>query len=653
MAMLEELLVRVGIEDGTEEGSSRVQRNLGRMAAGASIAGAAVGVALSEGISTALDIGAARTQLANQLNLSASEAERAGNIAGDVFSAGYGSGLDEVSEAMRGVISNVGDMADTSDAELTSMSQTALALAKNFEFDLGEASQAAGSLMKSGMAADGEEAFDLLTAAASRLPTEMAGEIPKMTTEYTEFFDQLGVTGPQMMGALAEAATNPLFEIDKLGDAVKEFTLRVADTEAVTQPLEDLGLDVADIQALVNKGQGTRAFDQVVTALAGVENQTDRTRIAAELMGGPGEDAQASLIALGEAGGFAQLGLDDVAGSAQTVKDRMEASPAMQWESALRTLKVTLGELLLPVLGEFGAFIEQHKGLLKAALIPALIALAAIFVVLTAATIAWTIALLANPAVWITLAIVALIAVIVAFVVAIWKLIKNWDAVTAKLGRLWDWLKAKAVAIWGGIRAFVSRAMSVISSAVGAGIAFVRGVFLRFHPLGIVISNWGGITGWISRMWNRVIGFLGRIPGRVGGALSGMWSGVTSGLRGSLNGAIGLINSAIGGINSLISGANRIPGVSIPNVPFIPYLADGGIATGPTLAMVGEGREDEAILPLSRLEQMLDTAQAPSAGKVQPAVVRTELVISGDADEGFKAWFRELLRADNLITNAA
>jgi hypothetical protein len=36
-------------------------------------------------------------------------------------------------------------------------------------------------------------------------------------------------------------------------------------------------------------------------------------------------------------------------------------------------------------------------------------------------------------------------------------------------------------------------------------------------------------------------------------------------------------------------------------------LASGGVATGPTLAMIGEGRESEAVLPLSKLGGMLNT----------------------------------------------
>lgn len=40
----------------------------------------------------------------------------------------------------------------------------------------------------------------------------------------------------------------------------------------------------------------------------------------------------------------------------------------------------------------------------------------------------------------------------------------------------------------------------------------------------------------------------------------------------------------------------------------IPGLASGGIVTGPTLALVGEGRESEAVIPLSRLDAMMNNS---------------------------------------------
>lgn len=47
---------------------------------------------------------------------------------------------------------------------------------------------------------------------------------------------------------------------------------------------------------------------------------------------------------------------------------------------------------------------------------------------------------------------------------------------------------------------------------------------------------------------------------------------------------------------------NLLPG--IPNSSWIPFMAEGGIVTGPTLAMIGEGNEPEAVIPLSRLGDM-------------------------------------------------
>jgi hypothetical protein len=66
----------------------------------------------------------------------------------------------------------------------------------------------------------------------------------------------------------------------------------------------------------------------------------------------------------------------------------------------------------------------------------------------------------------------------------------------------------------------------------------------------------------------------------------------------------------------LIGGANRIPGVNIPYIPYIPYLAEGGVTTGPTMAMIGEGKEQEAVLPLSRLQGMLNMAGSNGSQRV-------------------------------------
>ena len=56
-----------------------------------------------------------------------------------------------------------------------------------------------------------------------------------------------------------------------------------------------------------------------------------------------------------------------------------------------------------------------------------------------------------------------------------------------------------------------------------------------------------------------------------------------------------------------IPGLEDIPGGStVSNIAgSIPGLASGGIVTGPTTALVGEGTESEAVMPLSKLENMV------------------------------------------------
>ncbi|MEV6079657.1 hypothetical protein AB0L80_31780 [Streptomyces sp. NPDC052069] len=309
-----------------DRASGVVERMGERMGAASATIGAGIGMALGVGVATSLSMEGANAKLANQLNLNQAEAARIGTVTGAVFADGFAATTDEVAVALRGVASSMVDVGSTSSAELQKLTTEAKVLSDTFDYDVNEATKAAGTLMKAGFAADGTEAFDLITAAAQKLPSSMAAEIPAMVSEYSSFFQELGVTGPQMMGALTEAARNPLFEIDKLGDAVKEFNLRIADTGAVAAPLKELGLDVNKIQTLINTGKGTQAFDQIVVALSKVKNQTDATRLSAALMGGPGEDAKTSLIGLGKAGGFAAVGLDDAAGSTQGLVDRVEGS---------------------------------------------------------------------------------------------------------------------------------------------------------------------------------------------------------------------------------------------------------------------------------------------------------------------------------------
>ena len=95
----------------------------------------------------------------------------------------------------------------------------------------------------------------------------------------------------------------------------------------------------------------------------------------------------------------------------------------------------------------------------------------------------------------------------------------------------------------------------------------------------------------------------------------------TDAARGFVNAIIGFINKQlIDRINSLLEFSIPVPmapdiKINPPDIPRIPMLADGGIVTGPTLAMVGEAGP-EAVIPLSGAKSLMGGITINVAGSV-------------------------------------
>lgn len=75
-------------------------------------------------------------------------------------------------------------------------------------------------------------------------------------------------------------------------------------------------------------------------------------------------------------------------------------------------------------------------------------------------------------------------------------------------------------------------------------------------------------------------------------------------------------------------------------------MATGGIVTAPTLSLIGEGRESEAVLPLSKLEQLLGSVSGGSGGGI---VFAPQIEVKGGANkedvrEAVKLSFEEFKR---------
>lgn len=128
----------------------------------------------------------------------------------------------------------------------------------------------------------------------------------------------------------------------------------------------------------------------------------------------------------------------------------------------------------------------------------------------------------------------------------------------------------------------------------------------------------GTALGIIADVVKGIIKALGGIIDFLVGVFTGNWEKAWEGVKNIFGGIFdaiigilkGAVNLIIDGINSLIRGLNKIkvPEIDIPgmgkvggfgfNIAQIPKLARGGIIDEPTLAMVGEKRKKEAVVPL-------------------------------------------------------
>lgn len=135
---------------------------------------------------------------------------------------------------------------------------------------------------------------------------------------------------------------------------------------------------------------------------------------------------------------------------------------------------------------------------------------------------------------------------------------------------------------------------------------------MKANPIGLVITAITLLVGAFMYLWNNCEGFRN--------FWIGLWEGIKGAVKIGVNGIISMLNWFIKKINTISIGPlpnwdilGEYAGAEIGfSIPQIPKLAKGGIATGPTLAMVGEGKEDEAIMPLSKLGSLMGGMESAS-----------------------------------------
>lgn len=255
--------------------------------------------------------------------------------------------------------------------------------------------------------------------------------------------------------------------------------------------------------------------------------------------------------------------------------------------------------------------------------------------VLAAAQAVLNAVMMANPIGLIIIGIVALVAAIV----WLWN---NVEGFRNFFTNIWQGIKNVIDTFWQGVKDVVAGVLEWIKSNWATILPILTGPFGL--AVAIIVKNFDTIRNAVMAVYNWIRGAFSTIADIGTSILRGAVNSVLGFAENTINGFIRLINGAIGAIN-------KIPGVNIGSIGElrIPRLAKGGIipsTPGGVLANIGEGGEAEAVIPLSKLDDLL-ASNATGKGSETQYNIGT-INIANDADG--EKWLRKLTRNDQIIS---
>ena len=157
-----------------------------------------------------------------------------------------------------------------------------------------------------------------------------------------------------MFNMLANGVDSGTWSVDKLGDAIKEYNIRMSDGTAL-EALEKLGLNAEEVTAQFGKGgQASKdATAQIITALQGVEDEQERYLLGQSIMGTMWED-------LGESAVYALMDTD---GAISATNKSMEELKQIKYDDVANQLsgigRTVKTDLIMPLVEQALPYIKE------------------------------------------------------------------------------------------------------------------------------------------------------------------------------------------------------------------------------------------------------------------------------------------------------
>ena len=273
------------------EGISNAAKTAAKAVGGLAVAGA--GLAAGAFIKGGTDYIRTMNGIAVQTGATGKELQSFKDIAAEIYEGGRGESLQAVADALV----NIEQASGLAGEELKAAANASLLLSDSFGMEASESTRAATALMKNfGISA--EEAYGLIAYGAQN-GANKNGDLLDTLNEYSVHYKALGLDANAFVDSLVKGAEAGAFSVDKVGDAIKEFTIRSKDgSKTSAEGFEALGLNAETMTAQFAAGgrSAQAAFQQVVKALDSMEDPVAKNAAGVALFGTMYEDLEAGAI---------------------------------------------------------------------------------------------------------------------------------------------------------------------------------------------------------------------------------------------------------------------------------------------------------------------------------------------------------------------
>ena len=585
----------------------------------------AVGAAVAAVAKQIADIGDQYQQASGQI--AAATGATGEELAGlqDVMKNVYGNNFGEDMNDVANAISNINQqMSGLSGAKLESVTEQAFMLRDTFEYDISESIRAANAITNQ-FGTDAEYAMNLIATGAQN-GLDYSGELLDTISEYSSQFAKVGFSADDMFNIMQKGADTGAWNLDKVGDAIKEMSIRVVDgSETTAVAFGDLGLDAQEMAAKFAAGGDTArdAFFQTVLALANMDDKVQQNITGVGLFGTMWEDLGPEVVSQ----------LASIGDEAYATKDAFENINNVKYNnlsSALEGVMRKVDVALLP-LGEklasaAGQGLEKLSGIIEQ-VSPYIEQFADIFSEKLGAVIEWLapyitpifetvkngIQKFIPPITNLIQALSPVIDMLKPVVEALLPAINNFlgyifsylslvaNAVSGLLVPAieflmpwWQMLADVAVIIINGFSAFyetITNILNNLPTIVSNGITAISNFFVNGWNY-ITTTTQSIITGiatWLFTKWEEIKAGVSGFIDNIKTSFSNGFDSLVGIVRAPFDKILGFIDSVKGAVGDLLG---KITGAkNEASTIKVPKYATGGTVTVPHLALVGDAPE--------------------------------------------------------------